>query len=1007
MLPSRRKHRTHKVPQLSLFALLILLVIAILTAGGASPDHSASSLNVHQWGAITLFHGLPSDHVRAIAQDRDGTLWFGTDNGLARYDGRRTEKLIGDGLPSGRVGALWVDQSNTLWVGTESGAVRLDKGRFQPISETSGHAITAIALTKAMTGGDVIALASEQGRVFTCAPESEGGLHVTSVGPKESYLLATDSAGAPLILTSLMDTDQGLLVGTHGRGLLTINGTEVKETPSRSFFISAITKMPDGRLIYGSDKSTLSGLYEVRDLGQTHKVSTVFGAVTSLCQDNGGNLWVGTATNGVFLLKASREIERFTFENSAGGLRSNYIYSVFIDREGVAWFGTDRGVCRYDPRSPRGERLSESKESNFVRAVFQSRDGRMWCGTNRGLFARNPGSRDWRAVDEVIGRTVYCIAQDAKGRLLVGSAAGLYAGEPLTRIVHSMEVPDAPDSVRAVCVFRGTTYVASFGRGIERLEEDSRTLLWSGKSGDPRERDVVSLYNDRDERLWVGTASAGVFYFDGADVVPEPAIDSLRGAAVWGVSGSMSERLWFATERGLYSYKSGALTPVIEGSDVRSVTSGKTAGEAWCGTAGNGLFRISLEHDSRPTLARLDTEHGLPSDSVFSLLSTFEGDDETVWIGTNRGVASYVPGRVAPLLRVVRVLGKRPYQPEEWNTGLLLEYPQNSLLFEVAALSSRTFPEQFQYSFEVRNSANQIVRRAVTRESQVVLEGLSPGRYSFEMRAYTIDLVESEPLRVSFEVAAAPFPWATAALSVLLALSLLALWWGYYQNRKLARTNLALEDTRMQLAKETENERRRIARDLHDQTLADLRRLLMLTDKLPAERSGEDGVDPTAFRSEIESISTEIRRICEDLSPSVLANVGLTAALEWALSDAVAHLPAGQKVEHRFVCDDNADERLNLEPVTQIQIYRVVQEAISNVCSHSGARHVWLTANVTDNGELVVQLEDDGRGFQSPSKKAGTGRGLNNMKSRASLIDAQITWSPREGGGTVFTLRKG
>jgi len=99
---------------------------------------------------------------------------------------------------------------------------------------------------------------------------------------------------------------------------------------------------------------------------------------------------------------------------------------------------------------------------------------------------------------------------------------------------------------------------------------------------------------------------------------------------------------------------------------------------------------------------------------------------------------------------------------------------------------------------------------------------------------------------------------------VLLALALLAMWWGYRQNRNLFGANRQLADTRMQLANETETERRRIARDLHDQTLADLRRLMMLTDQLPESKNGH--VEPSAFRDEIESISTEIRRICEDLS---------------------------------------------------------------------------------------------------------------------------------------------
>src|SRR5258705_11607882 len=71
--------------------------------------------NLHQWGAVTLFHGLPSNRVRALAEGKDGTMWFGTDAGLARYDGRRTQAVTAQDLPAGRVLALKYDEADVLW----------------------------------------------------------------------------------------------------------------------------------------------------------------------------------------------------------------------------------------------------------------------------------------------------------------------------------------------------------------------------------------------------------------------------------------------------------------------------------------------------------------------------------------------------------------------------------------------------------------------------------------------------------------------------------------------------------------------------------------------------------------------------------------------------------------------------------------------------------------------------------------------------------------------------
>jgi signal transduction histidine kinase len=234
---------------------------------------------------------------------------------------------------------------------------------------------------------------------------------------------------------------------------------------------------------------------------------------------------------------------------------------------------------------------------------------------------------------------------------------------------------------------------------------------------------------------------------------------------------------------------------------------------------------------------------------------------------------------------------------------------------------------------------------------------------------------------------------------------------------ELRDANRQLAAARLQLASEAEAERRRIARDLHDQTLADLRRLLLLTDEMqrgdaPAQvhASGlaqvATAVDPSELRAEIESISQEVRRICEDLSPSVLENVGFAAALEWALSGALAHMPEGRRFAYEFECGEGLEERLGFSPGVQMQVYRIVQEAVSNVCRHAGACRVRMDARLDEEGRFTLTLEDDGRGFDTSNRRALKGRGLANIRARASLIEAEVAWRPREDGGTTFTLRK-
>jgi signal transduction histidine kinase len=340
------------------------------------------------------------------------------------------------------------------------------------------------------------------------------------------------------------------------------------------------------------------------------------------------------------------------------------------------------------------------------------------------------------------------------------------------------------------------------------------------------------------------------------------------------------------------------------------------------------------------------------------------------------------------------VLGRRPYTQEEW-ASLRLDYPQNSLLVQAAAVGSRTYPERFQYAFSLDDGRGRSFSHTLSRDGQFAAESLQPGRYRVTARAFGTNLVASAPVTLDFEVAGAPIPWPSIALAALLACALLALAWGAVQYRRLQVASAALSETRLQLVQETENERRRIARDLHDQTLADLRGLLIA---LPASGAG------AAVRDDVEAISSEVRRICEDLSPSVLENVGLTAALEWALDETVRRRPKDEPLRGSFTCSDDLADRLSLEPAAEIQIYRIVQEALANAARHSGARELRLAVELSPEGTLAITLDDDGRGFDAESVHEG--RGLSNIRSRASLIGAQVEWRVRVGGGTRFVLRK-
>ena len=112
--------------------------------------------------------------------------------------------------------------------------------------------------------------------------------------------------------------------------------------------------------------------------------------------------------------------------------------------------------------------------------------------------------------------------------------------------------------------------------------------------------------------------------------------------------------------------------------------------------------------------------------------------------------------------------------------------------------------------------------------------------------------------------------------------------------------------------------------------------------------------------------------------------------MQFALAHAVEHAAPDCKFDYEFTCDDGLDEKLNLPPSTQIQIYRIAQEALSNVCRHAGARHVRMSAVVSPANEFQLRIEDDGRGFDETTSKRKSGRGVANIRARASMIDANV-----------------
>ena len=947
-----------------LLAAKIFFLFLLFSSGAQAQDAPSPSptpitaQNFHQWGAVTLFNGLPSDNVRAIAQTPDGVLWFGTDNGLTRFDGRRVQTVALESVESSKIFALEIARDGTLWVGTERGAYFQQNDAFKKIEETGDFAITSILPR------ENIYLSTAGGAVFKLTSTGETSFAVEKI-PTEAL---AGSDGKLLKFTGLIQKDGTLVAATRSRSILVLENGEFFETFSRPrpFFVNALAQDESGNAWLGADaKSGESGFFSLRDIARPEKIGGDLGNVLAIEADSGG-AWVGTQAKGLSYFRGAQQLKNYTFENTAGGLRSNTIYALFVDREGVLWIGTNRGVSRFDASSPFNRILSaENSNGNFVRTLYQTKGGRIFAGTNRGLFELD--GANWLEIPNFAPRAVYTISENSLNQTLFATPTGIFSLDG-----KQILAGDA----RAIVEFRGKTYAAVFARGIVQIDGANQTQIFAHDA-------PTALYADG-EKLWIGTAKGEIFSFDGKETKQEKSLEPLREAAIRKIAKDGEGSLWFGGTSGLFRFKNGELQNVIANREVRDFLLGSAG--IWAATLNGGLVHVKPDENFGWIAADLNVEQGLPSEQIFALLRRRENQ---LLIGTNRGVVAYAPSAIPPQIIAARILSQRLHNAEEAARTIKLEYPQNSILVEVAGLSSRTFPEQFQYAFFLKNSKGETLEKKLSSDAQFAPANLDAGEYQIEARAFNKDLLASEPLIIRFSIDREPFPLMATALGVLLAIALIALIWAIVERKRISNRNRELAAARFDLANEAERERKRIARDLHDQTLADLRNLMLKTDKLP--------LDTSDFRAEIESVSTEIRRICEDLSPSVLENVGLTAALEFLLSRTIEN--------YKFAAAENLEESLNFSPNAQMQIYRIAQEILSNIKRHSDADAVEMKIEISAENEFILSISDNGTPF-APAAKTTRGRGISNVKSRAALIKAEVFWRTNETGNTLFELRK-
>ncbi len=525
--------------------------------------------------------GLPQNSVQAILQTRDGYLWFGTQEGLARFDGARFtvfDKRNTPAIKHNNIHSLCEGRDGTLWIGTNGGLVRLKDGKFTSFTTQEGLSHDFINSV----------YEDQQGQLWIGT--FGGGLDRFKAGRFTHY--TTKEGLANDFVWAIHEGHDGhLWIGTNGGLDCFKEGRFTHYTTKEGLvndFVWVIHESKDHSLWLGTN----GGLSRFKD-GQfttyTKQDGLSHDVVKAIYEGEAGTLWIGTDGGGLNRF-AEGKFSSFTAKE---GLSNNFVIAIYQDREGSIWLGTYGGGL---------DRLRDSKFTNYsakdglahdlARAIYESRDGSIWVGTQGGGVSRLKDGRftNYTTQDGLADNVVMALYEDRAGHMWFGTNGGLSRFKDGRFTNYSKKDGLSHDFVRAIYEDReGALWVGTRGGGLNRFKDGRFTnYLNQGFSSDV----VRMIQEDRAGNVWIGNNNGLTRFKDGQFTT-------------------------YTTKDGL---SHNSVYAVVEDAD----------GTYWVGTYGGGLNRFK---DGKFT--RYTTKEGLFDDVVFQMLDDGRGN---LWMSCNKGI---------------------------------------------------------------------------------------------------------------------------------------------------------------------------------------------------------------------------------------------------------------------------------------------------------------------------------------------------------------------------------
>ena len=792
---------------ITIFLSLFLFLSFSLTVSAHLEEH-------YYFRTIDVRNGLSHNTIYQILQDKTGFMWFGTKDGLNRYDGLscKVYKRENSNLGCNFITALYQDINGKIWVGTDIGVYIYDPllDDFTKFSQTTADG-TDIYECVSMIQGDA------SGNIWM-AIECQGLFQY-----RLSDNQLTNIFNRPQLAncTRFWETADKMWLALYADNLYYMDKNKkgdlipYKDSEGKEIFRNDIIYCQKEGPRHCSYVGSSSGLYELDRLnGKSRCLLNAY--VRALYFRTENELWVGTESGLYIYNVQTSEVKHLTVpeQDDMYALADNAIYSLCCDREKGMWIGSYFGGVNYSPYQctafekiyPRGD---FSYLGRRVREFCESNDGTLWVGTeDKGLFNYNPLTGDIKAYkNPKLYHNIHGLCLDGS-ELWVGTfSGGLNRINLETGALQNYRKGEEENTLCAndafcVCKTRkGDIFVGTTSGAVKynRATDDFTRIP------ELKNKFVYSILEDSTGKLWVATYSYGVYCYDERTaswthyVHDENDDKSLAFNKVISIYEDSARRLWFMTMGGgfcrydaennnfiSYDMSSGFPSNII----YKMVEDRK--GDLWL-TSNNGLTCFNVENNTKHNYT---TANGLLSNQ-FNFQSGYCDANGRLYMGCIKGfiafhpetfvVNDYLPEVVITDLRIFNkpILVSAPGSPLQksivYSDKLDLEAHQNSLSFHVAALSYQA-PEMNGLQYKMENFDEEWY--AVGPGAIINYSHLPYGRYKLRIRGSNNDGKWNQTERVLKIHIHPPFYLSACAFAIyglLFVLCLVGLIWNMKQ----------------------------------------------------------------------------------------------------------------------------------------------------------------------------------------------------------------------------------